>query len=77
MRQFSLCVYIQLRKTRKFYIALVRGHVVDEKIDISVAIGDALHVPAYNLDHKHWLQEMTLPPSGQRSECAPLHRAPA
>lgn len=28
------------RKTRKFYIALVRGHVVDDKIDISAAIGD-------------------------------------
>jgi len=28
------------RKTRKFYLALLRGHVVEDKIDISAAIGD-------------------------------------
>jgi len=30
----------QKRKTKKFYLALVRGHVLDQKIDISAAIGD-------------------------------------
>jgi 23S rRNA-/tRNA-specific pseudouridylate synthase len=43
---FSQCLSIQKRKTRKFYLALVRGHVVDDKIDISAAIGDALDIPA-------------------------------
>ena len=53
---------------------------MDDKIDISAAIGDALDIPAYidnQADHKYRFQEMTQPQSGPRSECAPQLRAPA
>ena len=30
---------LQTRKTKKFYLALVRGHVATDRLDINIAVG--------------------------------------
>ena len=51
-KEASVCAQeaFSSRKTGKYYLALVRGHVSQEVIDIKYSIGKKLKHPAVNID---------------------------